>query len=372
MCLRLSSFCCPALSPSSLLRGKFCFHWIFTHVANIFLVEWQVLRLWWGNDNCKRSKMCPPHNKNEKINEKRKAQTNPVGKGNSLWFMVVCFCVPMHWVGSSSSPVRRETACWLFSCVFFSTASQRQQQSVLFSKNSSIIIPMESWSPRNTQCRMCCHSNDENGLIVATMMGINWIKWKTNNGKFAVWDANSTTVAAILMISLVRNHGDACHQWFCSVEPQKCTTMMGMEWFKWNKKKCEWAVWDGHCDNSRIRENKETHGMLVQTLLSWQWLKSVGHGAVLLALFLLLWLSQTNNLLSLQQHACTASENHCEVGSPHPTRILPQHWWGRVIFHASNSEWTMVRIWDWRMEFGPVWRKMWGCLSSSCLFGSKS
>ena len=94
LCLRLSSFCCLVVNPFSLLRGKVaCSHWIFTHVAKGFLVEWQILALLWGNDNGEQSKMCSPHNKNEKVNEKRtKTQLNPVQKAiccDAWWFICV-------------------------------------------------------------------------------------------------------------------------------------------------------------------------------------------------------------------------------------------------------------------------------------------
>ena len=56
--------------------------------------------------------------------------------------------------------------CVLFHCISESAAD------CLFPKNSPMIVPMELWSPRGTQCRTCYHSNDGNGLIVGTILGM--------------------------------------------------------------------------------------------------------------------------------------------------------------------------------------------------------
>ena len=53
---------------------------VFTWIGGSFLSHG-------GNHDCKQSKVCPPQNKNEKIDEK--AQPNMVGKGNSLRCMAV-------------------------------------------------------------------------------------------------------------------------------------------------------------------------------------------------------------------------------------------------------------------------------------------
>ena len=84
-------------------------------------------------------------------------------------------------------------------CVLFHCTSESPAE-CLFSKNSSLImLTMQNMLLQQQWDWNDCHNNDGNGL--------NQVKNK--KGKCTVWNANSTMVATILMISLMQSHRDA-------------------------------------------------------------------------------------------------------------------------------------------------------------------
>ena len=264
--------------------------------------------------------------------------------GDSLWCMVVFCSAQTHQVECPSFSLRQKVAI----PTMFSQALQKQnvcfQETILWSCQ---------WNHGASEAHSAEHLSDGNGLIVGKMMGMDWFKWKTKNGEFAMWNANSMTVAANLMISLSW-HAEVCaREGFCGVDPNMHAKMMAVDWLVWNiddvvSEQCGMAI----VTIPQSWKNRDVHsGMLVQTLLSWQWLKSVGHGAVVLVLFCFCSCG-CGGLDTPAQSPKTIAE----LGFP--TRIPLQHWWGWLIFHASHSEWKMVQIQDWRMGLGwtaTVW-----------------
>ena len=101
---------------------------------------------------------CVHHTKNEKIISRKKNTAESSRKkqfivmhGSSFLF-VNAFSAKSFLSCEEQDGVLIIQWCALFHCISESPAQ------CLFSKNSSMIVPMESCIPRGTQCRTCCQS----------------------------------------------------------------------------------------------------------------------------------------------------------------------------------------------------------------------